>query len=364
VLTEPTAVRTYRSRETSATPANVMIDALSGSPWLRSITSDHAWRVDARAVNFFDFPHVRGGTGQFPVWESCLLRPTFRTLFSDWENPMAAFPELGDVPSPDPDSDPLAPAITLAIEGRSHDDGSTFYLDRENLLTLVASDGAGFTDEHVALRYRVRAEGAEPGAFVETGPETSFSLEGPDGVYLVEYQSQDPCHTFADESAGAADDPLPPGALQSFRVTLAMIGTDGNDRLIGSNRDDIVLGLGGNDRLLGRGGNDELRGGPGHDKIDGGADDDALFGEEGNDRILGGAGDDWIYGGPGDDALRGESGFDVILGEDGRDLLRGGAHADHLVGGPGQDRLKADKGFDLCAVGLENDKLRSCEHAY
>lgn len=364
VLGDAATVRTYQAREGGATPANVMVDALSGSPWLRSITSDHSWRSDPLAASFFDFPHVRGGTGQFPIWESCALRPAFRVLFNDWENALQNFPELGDVPSPDPASDPNAPQVELAITGRTFDDGTELFVGHDHSLALTATDGDGFTLDHVALRYRVSLEGAEPGDFVEAGPDETFSLDGPDGRYLVEYQSQDPCHTFADESGGSEGDPLPPGALQTVRLTLAMIGTDGNDRMVGTNADDILLGLGGNDRLIGRRGNDEIHGGPGKDVLHGGDGDDALLGDDGDDRFVGGPGNDIVYGGPGSDALRGGKDSDLLEGGEGNDLLRGGAHADQLDGGLGRDRLKGGGGIDACAEGDGSDRYKSCESRY
>jgi hypothetical protein len=44
------------------------------------------------------------GTGNNPLWESVLLRPGFRTLFTDWQNDLLQFPDLGDGTSPDPNS--------------------------------------------------------------------------------------------------------------------------------------------------------------------------------------------------------------------------------------------------------------------
>ena len=91
-----------------------MVSQLSGSvPWLRSIDSDHSWRSDGRPrfCSAGD-PACPGGSGAtprdeqldagndtFPLWESCLLRPTFTTLYRDWENGNSQFPALGDAPS-------------------------------------------------------------------------------------------------------------------------------------------------------------------------------------------------------------------------------------------------------------------------
>ena len=124
-------VSTY---DDGAVPANLMVDQLSGSvPWLRSIDSDHPWRSDGLprfcATEDASCPgdsgaqprpeELDGGNDTFPLWESCLLRPTFATLYRDWENGAAQFPALGDAPSADP-SDPDAPAGTLLLAGTTY----------------------------------------------------------------------------------------------------------------------------------------------------------------------------------------------------------------------------------------------------
>ena len=46
------------------------------------------------------------GTGNFPLWESDMLRePVFRKLFVDWQNGGANFPDFGDATSKDPNED-------------------------------------------------------------------------------------------------------------------------------------------------------------------------------------------------------------------------------------------------------------------
>src|SRR6266511_2685328 len=52
------------------------------------------------------------GTGNFPLWESTLLRPVFRALFKDWQNGALQFPDLGDTPSDDPNATGPGPAVT------------------------------------------------------------------------------------------------------------------------------------------------------------------------------------------------------------------------------------------------------------
>jgi hypothetical protein len=311
VWLDPTTVRTYQTLEGDLAPANVMVEALTGRPWLRSITSDHSWRADAQGEHFMDFPHVKGGTGRFPLWESCVLRPAFRVLFTDWENGALNFPALGDVSSPDPASDPEAPRVDLTIDGRTFDDGASRFVGHAHVITLRARDDGNFRPEQLALRYRIRAQGEAGGDFFETDDTTNFSIVGGDGVYFVDFQSEDPCHTFARELGDEVDDPLSPGPLQTVELVLANIGTPGDDRLRGTPGHDVLLGLGGRDRIDGRGGDDELHGGPGDDVLEGGDGDDALFGEDGNDRLKGGKGGDHIEGGPGSDRIEGGGGLDT-----------------------------------------------------
>lgn len=105
--------------------ANVMFTALDGGlPWLRSIDSDHSWRANAQPI-FPDRPEAENaGNGQFPIWESCLLRPAFRGLFTDWENGTANFPDLGDPMSAD-GSVSNAPSFSVAIGGTKYSSGGT-----------------------------------------------------------------------------------------------------------------------------------------------------------------------------------------------------------------------------------------------
>jgi hypothetical protein len=85
---------------------------LASEGWLRLIDGDHAWRIDGLPVFTREFSQSNGfplaGTGNFPLWESCLLRDkVFRVLFRDWESqyrdPNAQnFPDYGDDASHDP----------------------------------------------------------------------------------------------------------------------------------------------------------------------------------------------------------------------------------------------------------------------
>jgi hypothetical protein len=68
----------------------------------------------------------------------------------------------------------------------------------------------------VKLRYRVYKDGTSAGAFqpIANGGTFSIPASGGDGVYNVEFQAEDPCHTFA------TDDTLAPEALQTKSFTL------------------------------------------------------------------------------------------------------------------------------------------------
>jgi Ca2+-binding RTX toxin-like protein len=130
-------------------------------------------------------------------------------------------------------------------------------------------------------------------------------------------------------------------------------GTSGIDvALVGTNGVDKIIGFAGADTLEGRGGNDELQGGAGSDK---------LFGEAGNDILNGGAGNDTIAGADGDDLITGELDNDNIGGGQGNDTIDGGAGDDTIGGGFGADRINGDAGNDVVSGGADNDTLSGGE---
>ncbi len=198
-----------------AVPANLMVDQLSGSlPWLRSIDSDHAWRADGRPRFGGRDEALDGGNDTFPLWESCLLRPTFAAVYRDWENGSAQFPALGDEPSPDP-SDPDAPVASLLLAGNTFSSGGTTYVGADHAFTAQAVD-AVFADGAIATQYRITKSGQIPGAWHDIAPNGTFSIPagGGDGTYQVQMRTADPCHTFDPSDA------LPGGAPVSRFVVL------------------------------------------------------------------------------------------------------------------------------------------------
>ena len=167
-------------------PGNVLIDTLDGPnatacptnrglPWLQLIDGDHAWRVDglprfcpmtngqctqsALLTGYTQPPFARnqtsgnkdmtnaGGSGRFPLWASCQLRPAFRALLQDWENAdnvspsQRNFPDLGDTcqPTAPPPPPPPPPPILSPFSGTwVNDDPNTGGITR----ILIAASGS------------------------------------------------------------------------------------------------------------------------------------------------------------------------------------------------------------------------------
>lgn len=206
-------------------PSNVMFSPLSGSdPWLTSIDSDHSWRsnplpifcdigsADCGTPGLNPLPRdaaLSGGNGQFPIWESCLARPAFRDLFTDWENGAQNFPDLNDAPSTDA-SDPNPPVSTLTPTGNVFTSSGTTYVGNGHSFSLGATD-AVFTASNVNVQYRYYKDGTTPGDWQPLANGGAFSIPSTsgDGVWRIDYRAEDPCATFVDES-GTGVDPLPP----------------------------------------------------------------------------------------------------------------------------------------------------------
>ena len=221
---------------------NVMTDSLgeNDTPWLRSIDSDHAWRQDGLPV-FCDEgtncdlardsqPHytrpkaLRAGTGRMPIWESCVLRPAFGQLFTDWENGSQQWPALGDGVSADPGSDNWAPRSYLDRTGAYYVDpqNGRKFVGGDNVLTITARDdilpARAFKNSELGIRYRVTNPAGAVGNWITVAQGAQLSLassSGGDGKYVIEVQAEDPCHTFA-----AGDGLDPAGAVASFEYWL------------------------------------------------------------------------------------------------------------------------------------------------
>ena len=200
---------------------NVMFQPLHGDePWLQLIDGDHSWR--ANGLPFFcerddqgscalghqpdgspgatlrrdRASQIRAGNGEFPIWESCVLRPAFRTLFTDWENGAQQFPDLGDATSSDP-SDPNAPATAVSASGKVYASGSTTFVGGSNTLTVSATD-AVFTNAHVSVQAVLSKDGTVAGPFaaIANGGTLSIAAAGGDGLWHVDTRASDPCNAF------------------------------------------------------------------------------------------------------------------------------------------------------------------------
>ena len=167
------------------------------------------------------------GLGPCPLWESCVLRPAFRTLFEDWETNPAwwpklngfelddpNFPALGDDTSPDP-SDPAAPTMTTLVGGGPTYDApdGTHFVGPGTSVTVTATD-AVFRDEMIDLQSRVYRQGSTPPAWSEAPNGEAVPLDSmPDGRYVLETRAGDPCHNVGSASVQTTEfvlDTTPP----------------------------------------------------------------------------------------------------------------------------------------------------------
>ncbi|WP_194410782.1 hypothetical protein [Microbacterium cremeum] len=192
-------------------PANVMIDGLDGKPWLRSIDSDHAWRADRKPVfespdpghHSDEEPHY-AGTGQMPLWESCVARSAFRDVFRDWENgawyrPGMNFPDHGDAPT--------APAwidgslgAALEISGDAAVVAGVQWVGVDHTFTLTAADES-FTPESLSTSYTVYPHGSQPQGWTTVdGPVAEFALPADAAEtipWVIDWRASSECETVS-----------------------------------------------------------------------------------------------------------------------------------------------------------------------
>lgn len=182
--------------------SNIMTTTLPGAPgdpteWLRLIDGDHPWRQDGLPVFAAGAEH--GGNGNFPLFESCVLRDRgFRALFDDWENdangngvldPGEDFPDLGDTTSFDP-NDPLPPESALTIGVPSVFDPGTTWVTTSTPLSIDASDDFWFADE---ITTQIAVDGVATTSI--TAGESFALAPHADGPAAIEHEPSDPCRT-------------------------------------------------------------------------------------------------------------------------------------------------------------------------
>jgi Dolichyl-phosphate-mannose-protein mannosyltransferase/RTX calcium-binding nonapeptide repeat (4 copies) len=141
------------------------------------------------------------------------------------------------------------------------------------------------------------------------------------------------------------------------KLSVTMVGTDGDDHIIGTEGDNVIHTLDGNDTVNGLGGNDTICGGNGNDTLDGGEGDDTINGNSGDDIVRGGPGNDMLFGATGNDQLFGDTGDDKLAGGPGRDVLNGGVGDDTLSGGDDDDTLNGGVGDDVLNSGSGSNIL-------
>ena len=150
-----------------------------------------------------------------------------------------------------------------------------------------------------------------------------------------------------------------------FGRLVAVLGTNGPDRITGTNRADRIFALAGNDRVSGRRGNDCVEGASGRDVIDGSNGDDTLLGGSGSDQVSGGPGRDVMRGGGGKDRMNGGYGNDRLFGGVGNDGISTGNGRDRVSGGPGNDIINAairgPAAFVDCGSGRDRVRINKNE---
>jgi 4-amino-4-deoxy-L-arabinose transferase-like glycosyltransferase len=145
--------------------------------------------------------------------------------------------------------------------------------------------------------------------------------------------------------------------VMCHKLSVTMVGTDGDDHIIGTEGDDVIHALDGNDAINGLGGNDTICGGNGNDTLDGGEGDDTINGNSGDDLVRGGLGNNMLFGAIGNDQLFGDIGNDKLVGGPGKDVVNGGAGDDTLSGSDDDDTLNGGEGDDVLNSGSGSNIL-------
>ena len=181
-------------------------------------------------------------------------------------------------------------------------------------------------------RYTLELEVGNPQTFTLPTLEVTFELDGFPG-YQVQLLAGDEVLAVDDNSLSISE-----GEFQTATVTYR---SSVNDAALGEN-----LGI----RLVNL--NESEGRSVTFDSVSlsvaniGTRGDDRLVGTDENEQIIGVLGNDTLFGRDGDDVLEGRSGFDILLGGDGDDILRGGQGRDRLNGGSGNDTLEGGASID------------------
>lgn len=211
--------------------ANVMTTVLPGVnkaqplQWLLSLDGDHAWR-DGSALpggseeltlnvspprDATNRVWIGAGAGNFPLYESCVLRPQFSTLFADWEQDtvekakaerlgqggrVEPFADLGDLASNDP-NDPDPPLIDVVMDNSAVSNDGATTLDAGSTVSLNATDDF-WQDSSVTVESRWIPKGwSDEIAFTPAANHARLTPPGAEGQYILEVRAADPCHQGA-----------------------------------------------------------------------------------------------------------------------------------------------------------------------
>ena len=188
-------------------------------PWLRSIDSDHSWRVDGRprfcAAEDAGCPAASAPTAageaqrrqrHVPALGVVPAAADVPTLYRDWENGNAQFPALGDAPSAPTRATRTRPSATLAALAATTFTGGGIDLRRRQPHVHGEGGRRRVRRRQVAAQYRSPRPATSRGAWHWTSRRTAtFTIPagGGDGTYKVQLRTADPCHTF-DASRRAA----------------------------------------------------------------------------------------------------------------------------------------------------------------
>jgi len=216
--------------------------------------------------------------------------------------------------------------------------------------TVVMQGGVGDTDYWA---YGKDAEKISEAA--DGGQDTLWYMGGPDDyvlrlppnveqVRIATVQSRLESDTATQKTIRIVAHPDSPITFEtSERVTVDLVGSDGDDVMIGPKYDGATFhGGAGNDRLIARSG----RGKSVHH----------FFGGPGDDDLKGGQGRDLLDGGTGNDTIRGGDGRATIIGGHGNDDLTSGAGSSQIHTGPGRNRV-VSAGEDTIHVGSGDNDL-------
>ena len=191
--------------------SNIMTTVFPGAPyagpesnweWLYMIDGDHAWRENGLPV-FTNPDRLSGGLGNFPLFESCLLRKrVFRRLFQDWENDTTLrggdndgqldanenFPDLGDEPTEDP-ATPAPPASWLSIGFPRVFDDTGVWVSAATRLS-IGTAAPVIPNSGLSVGWKVSGD-----AFNKLGGGRTFQIPGyvDDGPIDIEYTVEDDC---------------------------------------------------------------------------------------------------------------------------------------------------------------------------